>query len=501
MKRLHERIVMLVFLLSLTISLIAQNVANPNEYGLKEAKTGEERYVALLKCHKDAQSKGMSISYAGIDSINLEIPQGAVSIPLTENVDFAGTTMVVKNNSVNRLFLFELSQKAIKVEVGKRAIDRGDVRGVSELRHGLKLLIIEDNNLWVDNRVGYQYGAKRKDVLLLKNGRSRNDVVAPYNNAESDPTCTYCEVTSDLKVVRDLNIIRDSTSKMKIYPFKVENQNNVLLKNITLITPPGHQFDSDRAVTINNSTNVTLQNVKALGSYSQQTKSGYVFGFNNLWNTTLDHVDADAVWGVIGTNNMSQTILKSCIVNRFDIHCYGRDVHLMDCTIRKSEKSWYCGGSSIYGTIRYDRCTFYNTSPYANGDSYKTYVPNDVVFNDCVFEVTKSKCSIVSTAKFNNDLNPRKGLSQKCLPNLTINNMKVIVPKGVKQVYLYNLGKDVSYDGKVGNISRVTIKGLELVCEDEKNPAMVVFSTSPINTAKKVRYKNKNVKILTKKRT
>ena len=353
---------------------IARDIVNPKDYGLQKAKTGVERYEVLMRCHMDALERGVSISYAGIDTVRLEIPKGAKSIPLTSNVDFAGSVLVVTDNYVKNFVLFELSQKPKNIVVSKSAIDRGDLRSVNELNHGMKLLVIEDKNLWVDNRVGYSYGAKRKDVLLLKDGMSFNQVIAPYNNAESEPVCLYCDVNDIQKVIRDLTILRDSNSEYMMFPFKIEYQNNVLMENITLVTPK-NSLEADKAISINNSTNVVLRRINAVGSYSQDGKYGYVFSMNNLWNTTFDSVDADATWGVIGSNNLNQTRLNSCIINRFDIHCYGRDVQLTDCTIRKSEHSWYCGGSSIFGTIRYDNCTFYNTSPYANGDSYKTYVP------------------------------------------------------------------------------------------------------------------------------
>lgn len=492
MKRIVPRIFLLLPLF-LSVYAKAQADINPLDYGLREAHNGIERYKVLLKCHKDAISKGLGINYTGIDTIRLEIPTKSQSIPMPNVVDFAGVTIVILNNAKNQ-FLFNLSQKGEEIKVNKQSIDRGDFRKVEELNKGLKILVVKDNNLWVDNRVGYSYGATRKDILLLQDGKSQNKVIASYNNEESAPSCFFCDVTKNRKEIKNLTIIRDSASLYKTFLIKIENQNNVCLEHITILTPP-NSFYGDQAISINNSTNITLCNIKASGSFSQINKYGYIFSMNNLWNTTFNQVDADAVWGVMGNNNMNHTVLKNCLINRFDIHCYGRDIQLINCTIRKSERAWYCGGSSIYGKIIFDRCYFNNTSPYANGDSYKTYVPCEVVFNDCVFEVTKKKNAIVSTAKFNNDLNPRKGLGQKCLPNLTVNNMKIYVPKGVKEVYLFKLGNEVSYEGKVGNLRKVIINGLELICEDEIHPAELKLSNADINTEHKVLYKTDKIRV------
>lgn len=76
---------------------------SPLNYGLAEASNGIERFRALEKCHKDAVAKNVAISYAGIESLDIEVPAGAASIPLPDEVDFAGVQMNVLNTQKNFL--------------------------------------------------------------------------------------------------------------------------------------------------------------------------------------------------------------------------------------------------------------------------------------------------------------------------------------------------------------------------------------------------------------
>lgn len=62
---------------------------SPLAYKINEAKNSTERYNCLLSCHKDAIERNAAISYAGINSLELEIPINAESIPLPDKVDFA----------------------------------------------------------------------------------------------------------------------------------------------------------------------------------------------------------------------------------------------------------------------------------------------------------------------------------------------------------------------------------------------------------------------------
>lgn len=73
-----------------------RNTVSPLDYGLNEARNGEETYYVLLKCHQDAVRRNCGVSYAGINDLFLEIPINAMPIPLTYFTDFAGVSLIVK---------------------------------------------------------------------------------------------------------------------------------------------------------------------------------------------------------------------------------------------------------------------------------------------------------------------------------------------------------------------------------------------------------------------
>ena len=72
MKFTHLRISLLVIFGMLAITTTAQ--ISPLDYGLREATNGIERYYALYKAHSEAISRGTTVSYEGISSLDIELP-------------------------------------------------------------------------------------------------------------------------------------------------------------------------------------------------------------------------------------------------------------------------------------------------------------------------------------------------------------------------------------------------------------------------------------------
>lgn len=438
----------------------------------------------LYDAQSDAIKKGTTVDYSGINRIELEITNDFKSIPLTGKDDFKGIEFVVKNDAKD-VVLFDLTRKAVPITVDKRLLDGRCFRSISELRHGEHLLVIKDNNLWVDNRVGHDYGHTRKDILLIKNGRSKNDVIASYNNPQSSPSCTIIEVPSEPFQIGNFTLTRAAGSKCKTFCLKVQGVAHLMIETIVINTPENY-LSGDGAIRLLDCADVTLKDITINNTYSQSNKYGYGININNAWKTRFENVKGTAIWGLLGNNNMNDTYLINCHLNRFDIHCYGKNVYMKDCMFDGGSRGWYCGGSSIYGTVKCDRCTFVNCTPFAMGDSYKTAVGARVVINDCVFNVTKLKYSIVRTRVLNRNLNPRQGLSKKCLPNIEINNMTINVPQGVKKVFLYDVG-DVTYSGSVDYVQSVSINGLKVICNDVDSKIEFGFIDTPIRTSNQIK--------------
>ena len=462
------------------IDLFCQGLISLNDYGWRSAKNGVERAKVLYEAQSAAIKKGTAVDYSGIKVIDLEITSDFKSIPLSGKDDFLGVVFNVKNNAKD-VFLFTLLQRPKHIEIPRKLLDGKSFGSIPELRYGEYLLIVEDKQPWVDNRVGYDYGHTRKDILSIKDGRSVNTVVSSYNNMESSPDCLFFPVTQGNRFIKSFVLNRVSGSQYKTRCMDIRGQGHLLIENVTIKTPKSN-LTGDYAIRIQDCADIVLKDIVIDGTYSSSSKYGYGININNTWNTRMVNLKGHGEWGVMGNNNMSDTYLYNCEINRFDIHCYGRNVFLSDCIIDGGEKGWYCGGSSIYGTIQYDRCQFSNCIPISYGNSYKTAVGADVIFNDCIFKVTKKRNAVFSSSVLEAASNPRRGLSRKDFPNIEINRMKIIVPKGVNEVFLYDVGSKLRNVDHVGYMRKITIHDLEIETENVSSEVVFRVFSTPINT-------------------
>lgn len=462
---------LLLLLLSLLYTPVIAQTINPLDYGINEAKTGVARYEVLLKCHKDAVKLGAKVSYAGIREIDLEIPAKFTSIPLTEDTDFAGCTITVTNTK-KRACLFAMTSTLEPIDVSAKAIDESDFRSVKALSNGTYLLVITDKNPWADQRIGHDYGHNRNDVMLVKDGKGYSKPTMPYCNPHSLPECSYREVSEREKVVCNLHFVRSANSTAITTLVKIENENNITIHDITVKTPQESDLKADQIFSIMNCTNVTFVDLMVEGTYSSTNDNGYAFLLNNVWNHTARNVVANGAWGVYGTNDVQKVLLDGCEINRFDIHCYGRDVTARNCTFF----DLYNQFGSVYGKIEYKNCIFRDSSPFVTGGSYKAFVPVDVSFADCVFNISKDKYSFVKIMKLAEPESPRAELKKKCLPNFTLNNCTFIIGPSVKQWYFFNLTNAKGTD-PLGYVSGVTLKKVTINGDAAFDISNVAFDT------------------------
>ncbi len=380
----------------------------------------EQKYQILYDVHRKAISQNASVSYEGIDSLCLEIPKNARAIPIRNNQDFQGVVIRVLNNSQSQ-FLYDIRSKADSINIRKIDIDRGDFRSYPSLKDGKHLLVITDNELWVDQRSGHDYGHVRKDILYIENGRALNKVISRYNNKRSSPLCVYSDIGSPIEL-KNLTIIRDERSQCLTTCFFFQYRSDIIISNIKAITQGNpYSLVSDRAFAFYNCANILMEDVFIDGSYSLTHKSGYGILMNNVWKCKFVRLYGHGEWGIFGTNNINQAILQDCDINRFDIHCYGKDVSCYNCKF----SNLYNQFSGVYGTILYDHCTFDSFTPYLNGGSYDAHVRVKVVLKDCVWWITKQRYAIVDDRKPYKNLNPRKELRKKYTPRVKIDNLTI----------------------------------------------------------------------------
>ena len=471
-------------------------VISPLDYGLKAAKTGEERYDVLQRTHQEAERLGVGVSYAGIKKIQLAIPKNAKSLPITHYSDFAGVTFLVENKQKN-IYLFAISAELKPVDIRGVDIDNGDFTKYDVLKSGEKLLIINDQTPWVKQRAGHDYGATRKEVMLLKNGKSGNGPVKSYCTSTTKPAGQYCDVTGAKKIVfRNITFNRSAGSTFKTYLVRISNHYDVELSNITINTPDSPGMYGDRAIRVENSAKILLVDVKINGTYSRGSdgeygkKYGYGISLENVYDFNARNLYARANWGVFGNNNVQLVHLEDCDINRFDIHCYGKDIYCKNVNF----VGLYNQYASVYGTIQYDKCIFTDFTPVLNGGSYNAYVEHEVVFNDCVFNATPKKNFLIGIGNVKDAINPRYELTEKYLPNVRIKNMVVNMTGGTGDFFVFYGKKKVEGATNVGLLN-ITIDGLTINPSEEEPVKRMMLSNIEIGTKVPVDCQIKNVTV------
>lgn len=466
---------------ALQIHLINNNIwkdLSPLDYGLEKAESGEERYKVLLKTHKAAVAAGVNVDYSGINEIELEIPKGSPRIPLTKTNDFKGCIFRIRNNT-QKSWLFSAYANRIPINIDKSLIDKGDFRSVPELESASYLLLIEDKSPWVQNRRGRDYGHQRKDVLLLRNGMAQNSVIMPYNNDMSVPVCSYIKVEEVPLVIRNITVYRDSLCKQVTNIFYISGYDNVQLSDIEIFTPK-NALSGDNAIRIYDSTNVTMRNILINGTYSQENQSGYGISLLNVWNYKAYNISGKGNWGIFGTNNMNTVSIYDSDINRFDIHCYGKDCYFENVNFSDVNNQF----GSVFGSIIFNNCSFTNFTPLVNRASYYSYVPYDIYLNHCVFNVTKSKRYLFHMGEVSDDVNVRRELSRKCWPNIYIKELTVNIPGEVDEFGIITskvIGKPKT---QFDYISKIQIKGLTINVSPETILKRILLCKYKVNLSK-----------------
>ena len=383
--------------------------------------------------------------------------------------------------------LFTLHQNIKRIEVTKDDFNANRFESYSDLRQEMCLLVVHDVSPWVKERNGYNYPHIRRDVLLLKDGHSKNSVIYSYRSKESKPIFFYTYVSDVEKIVQNLTFVRNENSTYKTFCISLMNHNLVTLRNIHIHTPKSSLY-ADAAISVENCTNIKLDYLQIDGTYSNVNQYGYGVSLNNVWNIFISNMFARASWGVFGNNNINVAYLQNCDINRFDIHCYGKNIEFENCRIT----GLYNQYSSIFGSIRHRNCIFDNATPCLIEGSYNAYTPFDLIFENCIFRLNKTKNSIVSLFALSNLKNQRAELSQKSLPNVFMKRCCIQCSLPLKEWYVFSANKEIEDLDTIEYLSKIYIDHLNLSSDEvEFKPFNINLKTrKPL----KLRFKRWNYK-------
>ena len=464
-----------------------QAQVSPLDYGLREATSGMGRYYALYNAHVDALYRGMEVNYTGIDTLEIELPPNWKSIPLGRETDFQGLVLYVTNHAKHGS-LFSLAQSAKPLELDKTMVDGRRFDSVPELAEGWHLLVLNDQTPWTERR-GYGYKQYRADIIVVEDGWGVNAPIAPWNTDSTRLKASYYAIDTAAKSFRNLTMHRTKDCSFRTNCLSVSGQYNVWIENVHVTTPKSKMI-ADAVFSVSNSARINFFDVTVDGTYSGYGSTrdyGYAFSMNNVWFAHFQRVEAHGNWGVFGSNNMSNTELFDCDLDRFDIHCYGRDAWLLRCTLRQRQTQF----SSMYGTVTFDTCHFIDCLPVRIRSSYNAYTPFDIEMRGCTFELTPRYHSLVNVMLLDTADNPRPELKEKCWPNLTVINMTVVVPWTVGRMNLFDpTGTLKELRREFGYVSEVGVYGLKMVRPNGKDKVEVPLhlSSRKFKTANELKY-------------
>lgn len=474
-----------IFYIIICVMIISGNAIadtmNPINFGILNCKTGIERFYALSRCHTEALQKGSTVSYQGIDSLYIEIPNDGCTIPLTCNTDFCNVRICVMNN-VKDMSLFTLSKEMEYITIEPSKLRKGAI--INQLTNNeLCLISITDSNPWIKERLGFGHAVYRSDILVIKKGVVTNDPIVSYNTASSQPSTSFIACTTNRKDIRNIKFIRHGNSTYKTYLFRVEDSYNVNIHNVVVHTPVNQSLIGDALISVANSAKVNLSNIKIDSTYSKTDTYGYGICINNVYDLTVNKLVGHPQWGIFYASNLQCAHLEDCDINRFDTHCYGKDYVVRDCNFKGLANPF----SSVYGKVSFSRCTFDDTDPVSLRQDYNANTPFDLSFDSCVFNMTEKHNCILRMNGMSAIENERLELKGKNLPNLSIRNCKINFASDVKRWFLVITGKN-SYSKPIKHLTEIDVNGLTL----EKDLNFDV-SSSVIQTYDSLHVKFKNV--------
>lgn len=423
-----------------SLNILAVNIITVNVSGLNDASNGERNFLYLQSLYQKAKKTNSQVKYPANTTIYLTIPQNATSIQLSGKNDFNGATFIITNTNHDLfLFTFQPTSPPLTVNVTKKQIDSGDFASIPALAKGDIMLFIKDTTPWTE-RYGYNYKQYREDLLLLKNGKATNSTIFAYNTSSSQPVCSYLNCTTTPGTMENISFVRNANSTKQTYLLKASYQNNLTLENINISTPKQDKIVyGDNAIYLEHCAFTTINHLNVDGTYSTYNQFGYAIYMNNVYQTHICNMTAKAQWGVFGTTNVNTLILSNSDINRFDIHCLGKDILMKNSTFHNelNTQNTYNQFSSMQGYVRFDSCSFIQFRPVLIETSYNIYTKFDLTLNDCYWDLPTDHNCLVEVYEVGDVKKNRKELSSVEYPNITINNLRI---QNRRQSKLYYIG-------------------------------------------------------------
>lgn len=151
---------------------------------------------------------------------------------------------------------------------------------------------------------------------------------------------------------------------------------------------------------------------------------------------------------------MNNTRLRDCDINRFDVHCYGKDIFFE----RSKFRNLYNQFSSMFGDVEFSNCEFYDFIPVLFETTYNAYTKFNLRFKRCKVFVSQNKNYLIAGGNLNDEItNERDELRNKEYPNLYVDGLTLEMPKGLDTYYIYNINRNmlVLPQGSIPGVKRL----------------------------------------------
>lgn len=416
-----------------------------------------DSYSEIYLTHLAAKELGTSISYNGIKEVNIRVSAGFESIPLTGQDDFCGAVFHITNTqSTGSYILFTLTGED---DIVPNSITLDNVRNGNYSLDNNKqyTLFVKDTKLWTARRGATSAEDRyREDVICIRNNKAINYPCTTYDTDVSIE-CTLMEDKPYQRYLRNLTAIREDGIGM-IKFISIEYCSNMEISNVTLNTFKGNNTpkNGDNAFIMKhcalfNITNMNINNVYSVSG------SGHGYELDTVYHIVYDNITGyDNNWGIFGANNVNDVAVYNSNINRFDVHCYGRDIKFYNCTFTGNKYNQFSG---MYGIISFEDCIFGSQFlPYLQEGTYNAYTFHELIFRNCQFYANRG----LYLFGFEKATNPRSELADKYLPSIRMENITYYSSNTFNLILVDSpLTPDGNFQGMMG-LYDVTVDGLRI---------------------------------------
>lgn len=416
-----------------------------------------DSYSEIYLTHLAAKELGTSISYNGIKEVNIRVSAGFESIPLTGQDDFCGAVFHITNTqSTGSYILFTLTGEE---DIVPNSITLDNVRNGNYSLDNNKqyTLFVKDTKLWTARRGATSAEDRyREDVICIRNNKAINYPCTTYGTDVSIE-CTLMEDKPYQRYLRNLTAIREDGIGM-IKFISIEYCSNMEISNVTLNTFKGNNTpkNGDNAFIMKhcalfNITNMNINNVYSVSG------SGHGYELDTVYHIVYDNITGyDNNWGIFGANNVNDVAVYNSNINRFDVHCYGRDIKFYNCTFTGNKYNQFSG---MYGIISFEDCIFGSQFvPYLQEGTYNAYTFHELIFRNCQLYSNRG----LYLYGFEKATNPRSELADKYLPSIRMENITYYSSNTFNLILVDSpLTPDGNFQGMMG-LYDVTVDGLRI---------------------------------------